>query len=66
MDKQSTKKDEHDKDDEEEDNNDSKLLKEEVNAALKELPFAVEHIAVSEKLPHNDDIVYLNITTCES
>ncbi|VDM46362.1 unnamed protein product [Toxocara canis] len=41
------------------------LLEQEAGAVLNELPFSVDHIALSDKLPRSDQRVYLNITTCE-
>ncbi len=45
---------------------DARLLSIEAEAAVKEVSFAVEHVSISEKLPCNSDIVYLNIRTKEN
>ena len=40
-------------------------LKIEAAEAVKEIAFAVEHVALSESLPNSKDMVYLNLETKE-
>lgn len=41
------------------------LVEEEAMATVNELPFAVDSIAISDALPRTDELIYINITTCE-
>ena len=43
-----------------------RLLSVEAEAVIREVSFAVDHVSISDKLPNNTEVVYLNIRTKES
>ena len=45
---------------------DSKILRIEVEAAIKEVAFAVDYVELSRTLPCTDNLVYFNLRTKES
>ena len=42
-----------------------RLLSVEAEAAVREIAFAVDHVSISDSLPRNSEMVYLNIRTKE-